>query len=167
MRARQRAYLSPRARPHARAGGLTGTTGLGVVYLGRMAGEKTERPTVPPPFNVDRFAKESEARLAASAASVPDEVRGAESETRLVTRPSAEFADTDESWARTMTGSLVAVTPLADLKGLPLDHRAAYLLSWMDDTVDLETLVQVSTMPRKEVIRIVRELYESGIVEFH
>jgi hypothetical protein len=132
-----------------------------------MAGEKTERPTVPPPFNVDRFAKESEARLAASAASVPDEVRVAESVTRLVTRPPAEFADTDESWARAMTGLLVAVTPLADLKGLPLDHRTAYLLSWMDDTVDLETLVQVSTMPREEVIRIVRDLCESGIVEFH
>jgi hypothetical protein len=133
-----------------------------------MAEKKTELPTVPPPFNVARFARESEARLCASAASVPDEARAAESETRLVTRPPAEFADTDESWARAMTGLLVAATtPLADLKGMPLDHRAAYLLCWMDGTVDLETLTQVSTMPREEVIRIVRDLYESGIVEFH
>jgi hypothetical protein len=36
----------------------------------------------------------------------------------------------------------------------------------MDGNVDLETLAQVSTMPRDEVIRIVRDLYESGIVEF-
>lgn len=162
MRARRRAYLSPRRR----SAGLTGTGGLGIVYLRGMAGKKTELPTVPPPFNVDRFAKESEARLTASAAYVPDEAHVVESETRLATRPPAEFADTDESWARAMTGLLVA-TPLADLKGMPLDHRAAYLLSWMDGTVDLETLVQVSTMPREEVIRLVRDLYESGIVEFH
>jgi hypothetical protein len=132
-----------------------------------MVGKKHEQPTIPPPFNVDRFAKESEARLIASAASVPDEARAADSETRLVTRPPAEIADTDESWARAMTGLLVAATPLADLKGMPLDHRAAYLLCWMDGTVDLETLVQVSTMTREEVIRTVRDLYESGIVEFH
>lgn len=132
-----------------------------------MAEKKTELPTVPPPFNVDRFAKESEARLTAAAASVPDEDRLRESETRLATRPHAEFADTDESWARAMTGLLVAATPLSDLKGMPLDHRAGYLLTWMDGTVDLETLAQVSTMPREEVIRIVRDLYESGIVEFH
>ena len=160
-------YLSPRqvpkpqrsrvAREHLR---------LCERILRGMAGEKSELPTVPPPFNVDRFAKDSEARLIASAASVPDEARVLESEMRLVTRPPMEVADTDETWARAMTGSLVAVTPLVDLKGMPLDHRVAYLLSWMDGTVDLETLVQVSTMPREEVIRIVRDLYESGIVEF-
>ncbi len=65
-----------------------------------------------------------------------------------------------------MTGALVAATPLGELKGMPLDHRAAYLLSWMDGTVDLETLVEVSTMQREEVFRIVRDLYDSGIVEF-
>lgn len=159
------AHLSPRRR--RQAAGLTGTRGLGIVYLSRMAEKKTELPTVPPPFNVDRFAKESEARLVASAASVPDEARLPESQTRLATRPPVEFADTDESWARAMTGLLVAVTPLADLKGMPLDHRAGYLLSWMDGTVDLETLAQVSTMRREDVIRIVRDLYESGLVEFH
>ena len=127
---------------------------------------RSELPTVPPPFNVDRFAKDSDAKVAAAAGSVPAEPGVAESETRLVTRRPTEVADTDESWARAMTGSLMAVTPLTELKGLPLDHRAAYLLSWMDGNVDLETLAQVSTMPREEVIRIVRDLYESGIVEF-
>jgi hypothetical protein len=131
-----------------------------------MAGRRSELPTVPPPFNVDRFAKDSDARLSAAAASVPAEADVASSETRLVTRRPAELADTDESWARAMSGSLVAAIPLTELKGMPLDHRAAYLLSWMDGNVDLETLAQVSTMPREEVIRIVRDLYESGIVEF-
>ena len=131
-----------------------------------MVGRRSELPTVPPPFNVARFAKDSDAKLAAAAASVPAEAR------RRIVRDAPRdatpggVAATDEAWARAMTGSLVAAIPLTELKGMPLDHRAAYLLSWMDGTVDLETLAQVSTMPRAEVIRIVRDLYESGIVEF-
>ncbi len=132
-----------------------------------MIRRRSELPTVPPPFNVDRFAKDSDAKLVAASPSVPAESQTAESETRLVTRRPNGIADTDEAWARSMTGALVAATPLDELKGMPLDHRAAYLLSWMDGTVDLETLVQVSTMKREEVFRIVRDLYDSGIIEFH
>jgi hypothetical protein len=131
-----------------------------------MARRRSELPTVPPPFNVDRFAKDSDAKLTAASASVPAEAPTAASETRLATRRPNAIADTDEAWARSMTGALVAATPLDELKGMPLDHRAAYLLSWMDGSVDLETLVQVSTMRREEVFRIVRDLYDSGIVEF-
>ncbi len=56
--------------------------------------------------------------------------------------------------------------PLVQLKGMPLDHRAAYLLSWMDGTIDLDTLIEVATMPREEVLRLVRKLFDSGLVEF-
>ncbi len=126
---------------------------------------RSELPTVPPPFNAARFAKDSDAKLAAATpAATPPPL--AESEMRLATRPPNGVAPTDEAWARSMTGSPVAARSLDELKGMPLDHRAAYLLSWMDGTVDLETLAQVSTMPRAEVIRIVRDLYESGIVDF-
>jgi hypothetical protein len=136
-----------------------------------MVRRRSELPTVPPPFNVDRFAKDSDAKLVARptyvpAEATPEEAPTAESETRLVTRRPNGIADTDEAWARSMTGAIVAATPLGELKGMPLDHRAAYLLSWMDGSVDLETLVQVSTMRREEVFRIVRDLYDSGIVEF-
>jgi len=127
---------------------------------------RSELPTVPPPFNVDRFAKDSDAKLATAVASIREEPQVAASETRLATRPPTGRGETDEGWARVMIGSPVAVTSLDELKGMPLDHRAAYLLSWMDGTVDLETLAQVSTMTRSEVLRIVRDLYESGIVEF-
>jgi hypothetical protein len=131
-----------------------------------MVRRRSELPTVPPPFNIDRFAKDSDAKMAAVAASAPNEALGLASETRLVTRPPAGLAETDESWARGTRGSPVAVVPLGELKGMPLDHRAAYLLSWMDGTVDLDTLVQVSTMPREEVFRIVRDLCDSGLVDF-
>jgi hypothetical protein len=117
---------------------------------------------VPPPFNVDAYAKDSDAKVGVTAAG---DAPGARSERRLITRPKMVAAITDEGWARDMTG-LLAALPLEQLKGMPLDHRAGYLLSWMDGSIDLEMLVEVSTMPRDEVLRIVRDLYEAGIVEF-
>lgn len=130
---------------------------------------------MPPPFNVDRFAKDSDAKLTAAAvaglqggeaANTPQGGPELKSERRLVTRPKMAPVATDEAWARGMTGSLYLAKPLAQLKGMPLDHRAAYLLSWMDGFIDLDTLVEVSTMAREEVLRVVRDLFDSGVVEF-
>lgn len=126
---------------------------------------RSELPTVPPVFDVERYAKDSDAKLAA-AVPAPGEGPPAHSEMRLATRRPEAAASTDEAWARAMKGALMASVPLDELKGAAIDHRAAYLLSWMDGTVDLQTLLEVSTMPREEVLRIVRDLYESGIVEF-
>jgi hypothetical protein len=126
---------------------------------------RSELPTVPPPFNVARFAKDSEAKVTV----VPplDEGSGEfKSERRLVTRPRMAAVVTDEAWARQMKGTLTAVHPLESLIGMPLDHRAGYLISWMDGSIDLDTLVEISTMPRGEVLRIVRDLFDSGIVDF-
>jgi hypothetical protein len=133
---------------------------------------RSELPTVPPPFNVVRFAKDSDAKLGVVTTSANDGNDGNDgaedlkSERRLVTRPKMAAVATDETWARSMTGPLATTRPLDQLKGMPLDHRTAYLLTWMDGSIDLDTLVEVSTMPREEVLRIVRDLYESGIVEF-
>ncbi len=87
------------------------------------------------------------------------------SEMRLATRPDIG-AGTDEGWARTMTGNLVLMMSPDDLKRMPLDHRAGFLLFWMDGTIDLATLVDVSSMTRDEVLGIVRDLYDSGVVDF-
>jgi hypothetical protein len=150
----------------SRASGLHGTTRFLAVSF-KVMSRSSELPTIPPPFDVSRFAKDSDAKLAAAASSATEEreERVAESEMRLATRRPMGIAATDEEWAGTMKGSLAAAVPLDELKGMPIDHRAAYLLSWMDGTVDLETLAQASAMPREEVLRIVRDLYESGIVE--
>jgi hypothetical protein len=126
---------------------------------------RSELPTVPPQFDVGRYARDSEDKVATAAPAAPEEGRAAESETRLVTRRPVGEAATDEAWARALVGSLLTATPLDQLKGMPLDHRAAYLLSWMDGSIDLDTLVEISTMSREEVLRIVRDLYESGIVQ--
>jgi hypothetical protein len=131
---------------------------------------RSDRPTVPPSFDVDQYAKDSDARIARVRA-LPefDEVERPmqpQSETRLATRPQIAAAVTDEGWARSMKGVPTIVMLPGDLMRLPLDHRAGFLLSLMDESIDLETLVEVSAMPRKDALRIVRDLHQSGVVEF-
>jgi hypothetical protein len=132
---------------------------------------------MPPPFNVAGFAKGADA--IPTVVPPPSEVEGADpiraaglddgtpqSEMRIVTRPRFEAVETDEWWARTAVGALVVRMSVEALKKLPLDHRAGYLLSRMDGTMDLETLVEVAAMPREDVLRMVRDLFESGVVAF-
>jgi hypothetical protein len=60
---------------------------------------------------------------------------------------------------------VLAVLP-AELRLLPLDPRAAFLLSQMDGRTDLDTVLELSAMPRAKALRLVRELYVSGVVDF-
>ena len=125
---------------------------------------RTERPTTPPSFDVAKFAKDSDAQIR-NVAPVEDAVLPS-SETRLITRPQMGAAITDETWARGMVGVPVVVVPAEDLRRLPLDHRAGFLMSLMDGTIDLQTVVDVSAMAPDDALRIVRYLFEAGIVEF-
>jgi len=131
---------------------------------------RSDRPTTPPSFDLDRYARDSDAYVAqlrplpsfdglgAPAATEPH------SETRMATRP--PIAMTDEAWARSMTGApAVAMLP-GELRQMPLDHRAGFLLSLMDGSLDLEAIVDVSAMRREDALRILRDLYESGVVVF-
>lgn len=128
---------------------------------------KSELPTLRPSFDVDGYAKESDTRLVTAARSMPESASPApSSETRLVTRPQIGAALTDEAWARTVSGALVLTMPIEELKRLPLDHRAGYLIFCMDGSTDLDTLILVSTMSREEVLGIVRDLYDAGVVDF-
>ena len=133
-----------------------------------MKAKRSERPTVPPSFDVARYAKDSDARMAKARAVEPDEDAGLlpRSQVRLLTRPDAGPVVTDEAWARTMTGAPYVSMGPDQLKRLPLGHRAGFLLSQMDGSLDIETLVEVSAMPRSEALRLVRDLYESGVVHF-
>jgi hypothetical protein len=132
---------------------------------------KSERPTVPPSFDVLKFAQDSDARVA-RARPVPadDEVPVSSepqprSEMRLATRPTMG-AMGDEAWARLLSGAPAVVLSAEEIKRLPLDHRAGFVLSLMDGTIDLETLLDLSMMPREESLRLVRDLFESGVIEF-
>jgi hypothetical protein len=55
----------------------------------------------------------------------------------------------------------VDATRLLDLK---VDHRTGFLLSEIDGRLDLETIVDVSGMPRLDTLRILYRLLEDGIV---
>jgi hypothetical protein len=65
-----------------------------------------------------------------------------------------------------MIGAPAVIMAPDDLRRLPLDHRAGFLLSLMDGTIDLETIIEVSGIPRAEALRFVRDVYEAGIVVF-
>ena len=72
----------------------------------------------------------------------------------------------NEAWAHSLVGvPYVAVEPRR-LMELPLGHRAGFLLSRIDGALDVETLVEVSAMPREETLSLIRSLFESGVVDF-
>ena len=129
---------------------------------------RSDWPTIPPAFDVAKFAKDSDQRIGVGTTVDPEEEPAVPetSEIRLVTRPEMAAALTNEAWARTMSGVPVVVMTLDLLKRLPLDHRAGFLLSLMDGAMDLETMVEIAGMPREDVLRVVRDLYESGVVDF-
>jgi hypothetical protein len=133
---------------------------------------KSELPTIPPSFDVRKFAQDSDARVVtAEPVPVDDEVTTdpelLHSEMRLATRPTMG-AMGDEAWARlvSISGAPVVVQSAEQIKRLPLDHRAGFVLSLMDGTIDLETLIDLSMMAPEEVLRLVRDLFESGVIEF-
>ncbi|MBV9947939.1 MAG: hypothetical protein JOZ69_13885 [Myxococcales bacterium] len=140
-------------------------------------GRRSERPTTPPAFDVVQYAKDSDAATAVPDFVVPlpplrsfsidDGVAEPRSQTRIVTRPSMRTTPSDEVWASDRDGAAaVVVMATNELRRLPLDHRAGFLLSLMDGTTDLETLVELSTMSRADVLTLVRDLFESGVIRF-
>jgi hypothetical protein len=65
-----------------------------------------------------------------------------------------------------MCGCPVVPMTTDGIKQLPLDHRGGFVLSLMDGSIDLETVIELSAMEREEVLELVRNLYESGFVTF-
>jgi hypothetical protein len=90
----------------------------------------------------------------------------APSAVRLATRPRWGPVLTNEAWARSMAGVPVVQMTNDGLKRLPLDHRAGFVISLMDGSLDLDTIVDLCGMDRDEALALVRDLYESGVVEF-
>jgi hypothetical protein len=128
---------------------------------------KSQHPTVPPAFDVARYAKDSDAFAAAKPVDVLDEPGDthAQSATRLATRPNLQ-AVPDETWVRSMVGIPVPAVSPAELRQMPLDHRAGFLISLMDGRTELDTVIEIAAMPRAEALRLVRDLFVSGIIDF-
>jgi hypothetical protein len=147
--------------------------------------KRSDRPTVPPSFDVAQYAKDSEARMRSARQTVRtgaptrsqpaleldfddwvEAALGKKSEVRIATRPNLAATPSDEAWAQSMTGAPYVAMSREELVRKPLGHRAGFLLSRIDGRADLETIVAVSAMPRDEALRIVRDLYESGVIAF-
>jgi hypothetical protein len=141
------------------------------------ARRQSDRPTLPPAFDVEQFARDSDQRLM-SVKPVPygdgpseEEFEENEHETkpssiRRATRPRWGSVSTHEAWARSVEGSPCVVMTNDALKRLPLDHRAGFVMSLMDGSLDLDTVIDLCGMDRDEALGLVRDLYLSGVVEF-
>jgi hypothetical protein len=126
----------------------------------------SNRPTIPPSFDVAAYARDSERKSRASLPAGDELVDITPSEVRRISRPHTTKIISSEAWARTVSGTPVVVMSPDSLKRLPLNHRAGFVLSLIDGAIDLETLVDLSGMERSEVLDLVRHLCDSGIVVF-
>jgi hypothetical protein len=135
--------------------------------LGRSMTRSSHRPTLAPAFDVAEYARESDRFSQESAGENATESPDcAPSTVRLITRPQWGQVITNDAWARMVVGAPRVTMSAAALKRLPLDHRAGFVLSLMDGSLDLETLLELSGMDRDEVLDLVRNLFDSGVVEF-
>ncbi len=60
----------------------------------------------------------------------------------------------------------VVVVPRTQLRWLSIDHRAGFILSLVDGSVTVDTIVDVSGMPRLDALRILHELLLQKIIAF-
>ncbi|MBP9111531.1 MAG: hypothetical protein KBF88_01925 [Polyangiaceae bacterium] len=114
------------------------------------APEPTDRPTVVPKFDVSKFAK--------SGNSLPPES----------VPPVSAPPPREEEYLKAI-GSLskvpvVRVNP-SELRTLPIEPAAAFLLSNMDGISTVEMLLDLGAMPRLEALRLLCSLVREHIVE--
>jgi hypothetical protein len=60
----------------------------------------------------------------------------------------------------------IVITDNAKAQCAPIDHRAGFLLSLVDGTSSLETIIEACGMPRLDALRIVQEMVQRRIVGF-
>lgn len=60
----------------------------------------------------------------------------------------------------------MVVVPRTQMRWLSIDHRAGFVLSLVDGSVSVETILDLSGMPRLDALRILHELVQQKIVAF-
>ena len=60
----------------------------------------------------------------------------------------------------------IVIVPNAQMRWLSMDHRAGFILSLIDGSSTLEMILDVSSMPRLDALRIVLDLAQQKIVSF-
>jgi hypothetical protein len=112
-------------------------------------------PTLPPPFDLEEFARgrsdDGDRRVAPSDCPTEPALRAPSGAVRA-----------------SRIGSFDQVPRLAvslhSLRGRSLDHQAGFLLSRVDGASTLEVLLDVSAMPRLDALRLVARHVDDGIL---
>ena len=52
-----------------------------------------------------------------------------------------------------------------ELMAMPLDHRAGFVVSFVDGTYTVEMILDVCPLPRERALAILGELEERGIID--
>lgn len=140
----------------------------------------SERPTLTPPFDPAAFARESESKLRISVPTLTDPkssatLRRAEPMTHVMPLQREEplFDESDRITSElplppsvrltTQSVPVLAMTA-AQMRGMPLDHRAGFILSHVDGVSSVETILDVSGMPGDEVLLLLQALLDKGII---
>jgi hypothetical protein len=58
-----------------------------------------------------------------------------------------------------------ALMPPEEIRWLSLDHRAGFLLSFVDGAMSIEEVLDVSSMAELDALQIMYELREQGVIE--
>ena len=80
------------------------------------------------------------------------------------TAPPAGSTEADAYLARLGGPRAIPTLARASLTGLTLDHRAGFLLTFIDGTSSLDDLLDVTGLPRLDVLRIVDQLVQAGVL---
>jgi hypothetical protein len=84
--------------------------------------------------------------------------------------PEAAVDDEPPSGVLVRRESLASVPRLAvslkELKALPLDHRAGFIVSFIDGAYSVGMILDACAMPRQEALEILRELAARRIIVF-
>jgi hypothetical protein len=130
-----------------------------------------QRPTLSPPFDPEAFARESESKLRAGVRSrdVPFDPDG-EPPTRRGPDPNSGTASEVRRVVRTPQAALsrtavpLLTVSFAELRTMPLDHRAGFLISLIDGNSTVEMILDVSGMPEVEAMAILVSFAQTGII---
>jgi hypothetical protein len=153
--------------------------------------DRHQRPTIVPAFDPEDFARESESRPRVVPVEVDGEstlakahwlhVEGKHDAALLLLAPLLECAPLHPEaiplanecreaierlraaidWDRAV---LIVAVPVDELKRHALDSVTGFLLSLLDGATDVETLLDISGLPRSLVVGHLRSLLERGII---
>jgi hypothetical protein len=124
-----------------------------------------DRPTVQPPFDPEKYAKDSESQMRALSGMHDDE-------SGIVPVGARTVAELDEPDAHTPAQAvpiLMAAIPVlavstSELARLALDHRAGFIVSLVDGVSEVEMILDVSAMPADDALAILADLVARGII---